>query len=210
MALSSSLGGDHHFDEQLGDLGGGLLVERAVGGDDAAEGRDGIAGERAEIGYLQRLALRHAAGVGVLDNGDGRAAGEFAGQFEGGIGVVEIVEAQLLALNLLRRGEAGTRIAPVGVEGGGLMRVLAVAQLLLQFAGEHRARRIIDAVLLGEPGGDRRVIGAGAGIGLSSELAAERQRGLALVGGHLGLHDGIVRRVGQHRDPGMILRGPAD
>ena len=41
------VGGDDHLGEDLDDLGGGLGVELAVEGDDAAEGRHRIAGQGA-------------------------------------------------------------------------------------------------------------------------------------------------------------------
>ena len=43
-------GRDHHLGEQLGDRVGRRRVERPVDGDDAAEGADGIAGQRPAIG----------------------------------------------------------------------------------------------------------------------------------------------------------------
>ena len=50
-------------------------VELAVQRDDAAEGRDRIAGERLLVGLDQRRADRDAAGVGVLDDRDRRRLG---------------------------------------------------------------------------------------------------------------------------------------
>ena len=47
-------------------LAAALRVERTVHGDDAAEGRNGVAGQRLLIGRAQALALRHAARIGVL------------------------------------------------------------------------------------------------------------------------------------------------
>ena len=55
------------------------------------------------------------------------------------------------------------------------MRVLAVAQRLAQRAGDGQALRESLAALRGEPGGDRGVIGGGAGIGLAGQPAAQRR-----------------------------------
>jgi hypothetical protein len=63
-------GGDG-FDEELGDLGGGCGVDFAVDADDAAEGGDGIGGEGFFVGFEDGCAGGCAAGVGVLDDGDG-------------------------------------------------------------------------------------------------------------------------------------------
>ncbi len=49
-AVGVGLGRDHHFGEELGDLGRGLAVERPVEGDDAAEGADRIAGQGLAVG----------------------------------------------------------------------------------------------------------------------------------------------------------------
>ena len=57
------------FDEQLGDLLGGVAVDLAVDADDAAEGRDRVAGQRLLVGLEDGGAGGRAAGVGVLDDG---------------------------------------------------------------------------------------------------------------------------------------------
>ena len=56
--LVGRIGRDDHLGEGFDDLLGGFGVERAVHGDDAAEGRDRVAGERLGIGCLQRRRLR--------------------------------------------------------------------------------------------------------------------------------------------------------
>ena len=52
-------------------------------------------------------------------------------QLEGGVGIEQVVVGKLLALKLLRRGHARPPVAG-DVEGGCLMRVLAIAQPLAQ------------------------------------------------------------------------------
>jgi hypothetical protein len=75
----------------------------------------------------------------VLDDGAGGAigGGEFRHQFKGRVGVVDVVVGQFLALPLLRGGHAGA-VGAVGIEGGLLVRVFAIAQGLGQLAGKAR------------------------------------------------------------------------
>ena len=106
---------------------------RAVGGDHAAVRRDRVA--------LVRLAMRLGDVVGdgdparvrVLDDRDGRL-GEVVGAAQGGIRIDVVVVRHLLAAELGRLGDAAAR--RVGVERRGLVRVLAVAEGLLQL-GAH-------------------------------------------------------------------------
>ncbi|PAV93772.1 hypothetical protein WR25_03418 [Diploscapter pachys] len=67
-----------------------------------------------------------------------------------------------------------------GVEGGGLMRVLAIAQRrrAAHRDGQHRRERLglIDRA---EPACDRAVIGCGGGEGLGGEQATLVEAGLA-------------------------------
>src|SRR5690606_13954447 len=67
-----------------------------------------------------------AAGVGVLDDRDGRLGVVVRGA-PGGVGVDVVVVAHLLAVQLLGRGEPAGEVT-VRVERGTLVGVLAVAQ----------------------------------------------------------------------------------
>ena len=113
------------FDKELGDFGCGLGIDGTIDANDSAECGDGIAGE----GFLVRLedgaAGGGAAGVGVLDDDDGRLV-KFLREFPAGVEVDEVVEAELFALKLRCTGdaEAGT----VGVERGTLVGVFAIAR----------------------------------------------------------------------------------
>ena len=119
----------------------GLGVERPVERDDAAEGRDRVAAQRLVVGLEQGRAFGDAAGIGVLDDGDGggSAGSNSATQLEGGVGVVDVVVGELLALHLPRRGDARPLLGRA-IEGGRLVRVLAVAQRLRQACRRRRAR----------------------------------------------------------------------
>ena len=130
-------------------------------------------------------------------------------QLEGGVGVVQIVVAELLALELARGGDAGTRIAG-GIERGLLVRVLAVAQRLRPGARQGDAARKIIAGLLCEPCTDGGVVGGGAGIGVRRQAAAQRRRGGTAVGFHLRHHRGVIGGVGDHGDAFVVLGRGAD
>ena len=71
--LIIAIGRDDHFGKQIGNRFRGLAIQRPVAGDDAAERADGIASECPLIGCQQIGAERHAAGIGMFDNGDGGA-----------------------------------------------------------------------------------------------------------------------------------------
>ena len=114
LASSSASGRDDHLGEDLGDRFGGRGVERPVDRDDPAERRDAVAGERLVPRVEQAVARGDAARVGVLDDDHRRrAVAELGDQLERGIGVVEIVVAELLALHLLGLGDAA-RGGPTG------------------------------------------------------------------------------------------------
>ncbi len=199
---------DDHLQKQIRHGGGGFRIEGAVDGDDAAEGADRIAAQRACVGVLQRGRGGDAARVGVLYDGD-RRLGKLGHQFESGVGVVQIVVAQFFALKLRGGGDAGARI-PGGVERRRLVRVLAVAQRLHPCAGNGGAARERIIGLRREPGADGGIVGGGAGIGIRCQPSAQRRRGGAVIGRHLFHHRGVILNVGDYRDAFVILRRGAD
>ncbi len=135
---------------------------------------------------------------------------ELGHQLEGGVRVVQVVVAQLLALELGRGRDAGPGVGAADVEGGRLMGVLAVAERLAQAAGDGDAGREGLVVLAGEPLADRGVVGCRAGIGRSRQPAAERQGGGAVVGVQFGQDRFVLGSVGQHGDEAVVLGGAAD
>ena len=147
----------------------------------------------------------------MLDDGAGRGAAriELGDAFIGRVGVVDVVVGELLALHLPRGGDAEA-LAGRAIERRALVRVLAIAQRLDQLAAEGAVvgRAVVQRV--GEPVGDRRVIGGGARIGLGGELLAQRERGHAGVLGELGEHGGVVGGLDHDRDVGVVLGGGAD
>src|SRR6185437_6307535 len=99
--------------------------------------------------------------------------------------VVEVVEGELLALELLGRCDAGAALAG-HIEGRLLMRVLAIAPRLLERGAERQHRREGLAAPGREPLGDRRIVSRGARIGETREPAAKRQSGRAGAALQLG------------------------
>src|SRR5690554_1670822 len=93
---------DDHFHElAIHDRLGGLAVQLAVEGDDAAKRRSGVGLEGAVVGFQNIVAHRHATGVGVLDDDTGRFL-ERLDTLQSRIGIRHVVERQLLALQLAR------------------------------------------------------------------------------------------------------------
>ena len=147
----------------------------------------------------------------MLDDDAGRGALgiELGDAFVSRVGVVDVVVGQLLTLHLPRRADAEAR-ARRPVERGALVRVLAVAQRLDQFAAKGAVIGRVIMQRVGKPVGDRCVIGGRARIGLGGERLAQ------FVGEHAGMlrhfaeHFFVVGRLHHHRDVGVVLGGGAD
>src|SRR5699024_10039594 len=117
---------DHLGEDRLDLLGHGE-GDGAVGGDHASVGGERVGAVRAPVGEGDVLALGgdgDAAGVVVLDHGDGRQR-VIEGGAHRGVGVDVVVVAHLLAAELLGAGQAGTVLVGDG-QAGPLVRVLAV------------------------------------------------------------------------------------
>ncbi len=69
---------------------------------------------------------------------------------------------------------------------------------------------VLSPSLPGEPRGDRRVVGGGAGERAASERFAQRLRRRAAIGVHLGEHGGVVGRIDHDRDAIVVLGRGAD
>src|SRR5699024_5245299 len=113
------VGGQDHLGEDRLHLLGHREGDGTVGGDDAAVGGDRVGAVGALVGEGDVLVLAghgHAAGVVVLDHGDGRE-GVVVGGAHGGVGVDVVVVAHLLAAELLGAGEAGGGLVGDGQAG---------------------------------------------------------------------------------------------
>src|SRR5690606_31479992 len=104
-------GGDDDLGEDLGDLCGSGAIQRLIERDDPAKGRGAVTVKGVFIRLLQGRRAGNAAGVGVFDDGAGGAvaAGELADQLERGVGVVDVVIAQVFALKLAGGRDARAR-----------------------------------------------------------------------------------------------------
>ncbi len=177
----------------------------------------GIGAEGAVVGLQRRGGHRHAAGVRVLDDDAGRLR-ELPHALQRGVGVGDVVVRQFLALQLPRRRDARRRRRRVGVERRRLVRVLAVAQVVLlvelQRQGRRDRPRSVPASAA-QVAGHHRVVGSGVGVGPGREPLARREGQLSR-GADLLQRTGVVGRVHQHGHVRVVLRrraqhgGPAD
>ena len=113
-ASSETAGRDDDLGEDLDDLAGGVGVERPVERDDAAEGRDRVGAERLAVGLGERRRRRRRrTGLACLMMATAARRGgiELGDQLVGGVGVVDVVEGELLALELAGGGDAGAAVA---------------------------------------------------------------------------------------------------
>ena len=202
---------DDHFAENFRDCLRARRVERAVHGDDAAEGRLLVRGERLVPRRAQALTLANATGIGVLENGQrGRVAGEFLDQVLRRREVENVVVGKFLAVELLEV----FREAPA--EHRRLVRVLPVAQRLRHAGVDVEARRRGDGGFLAreflvQVHGDGRVVGRGARENFRRQFAPRAEcggpGGSDLLGDRRvvgGVHEDrhavvILRRAAQHR-----------
>ena len=118
---------DDHIGENFRNDAGEFEVERAVANDHAAEGCLAVGFE----GFLPCdtqvfIVLADAAGVGVLEDRDGRTH-EVEDQVGRGFDVEDVGVGKLLALDL------GEELVEVSVERALLVRVVAVAELLFEW-----------------------------------------------------------------------------
>ena len=208
------IGRDDHFGENLGNLFRGRAVQFLIERQHATERALGVTRQRRQVRVLQGLAQRDAARVGVLDDGAGRTLRriELRHQLIGGVGVIDVVVGQLLALQLPGAGDTRARRA-IHIKGRFLVRVLAIAQGLAQQPAQRAAaRRVFFAVpgqFAGKPVGHRSVIGGRARKGPLRQLAPQGEGRGAAIGLHLVQHHAIIFHIHHHRHPVMVLGGAA-
>ena len=126
-----------------------------------------------------------------------RAVAEFAHQFKRGVGIVQIIVGQFLALNLLVVGKRSTGCKSRKIKCCLLMRIFAVAERLPKF--ERHGQALGEHLLLvgkSKPAGDRRIIFSRRGISLCRHRPAKRQAGRSTFFLQLGNQQVIIRRVG--------------
>ena len=191
-------GGDHDLDklafkQQLG----GFHIEAVVEGDDATECRQRIAGIGMLVGFARAGGEGDTAGIGVLDDDAGRCALECLDALERGIGIGEVVVGKLLAGKHACAGNGASRHIGFHIQGGGLMRILAVAQKLLACVGKVQARGEgftgFTLRACAKPAGDAAVVAGRMRIGLGRESTPHLDAGAAMRQGIE--HFGIVGRI---------------
>ena len=130
------------------------------------------------------------------------------------VGVGNIVERELLALQLCERCDGAGDLRFVTIERRGLMRVLAVTQVLdlgrlpvpAFGKGPHGARRIARSQVIA----DRAVVGGRMREGLLGEPEPRRRRQHRAVGAKLFEQRRIIAGVDNDPDVRVILRRGAD
>ncbi len=135
----------------------------------------------------------------MLDDRHGRrlCRVELGDKLVGGVGVVDVVVGERLALHLPGSGDTGAAVAGK-VERCRLVRVLAVAERRAEASGEAPPRRRALVEGCGEPAGDGGVIGGGPRERLPRQLLAK------------GVGQGAVVCVERVDDRRVILRRHAD
>ena len=206
QGIGLELWSDDHLAEDLGDGLGARQVQRTIDRDDPAEGRLPVRGKGPLPGLVQIGPATHAAGVGVLEDGQRWCLTfELRDQGRGGRQVEDVVVRQLLAVQLLEI------LLKLAVQSRFLVRVLPVAERLSQRRtnGQGRQHRVRARELPGQMGRDGRIVGRRAGEHLGGQRAPQLQRGLAGIG-HLFGDDSVVGRIHHHRHAVVVLGGTAE
>ena len=195
------VGRDDDFAEDLADGARQRLGEHAIADDDAAEGcllvgREGFVPRLAQI-----LVAADAAGVRVLEDGDGRLA-ELLDQLGRGGDVQDVVIREVLAVEL------GEVLVECAVERACLVGILAVAQP--GDAGQRDGEGGGGFLLLVEVVRDGLVVAGRGDEDLDAEPLAELERGRAVVVAHGFQHVGVIRGIDHHCHEAVVFRRAAE
>ncbi len=146
----------------------------------------------------------------MLDDHTSRAApGKLRDAFVGGVGVVDVVVGELLALYLPCGRDTWTLLG-CAIERRALVRILAVAQRLGELAAERPIGGRDVAKLVCEPVRDRRIVGSGASVGLLRQRLAQGKRGGAAILFQFVEHTRVIVGVDHDRHVIMVLRRGTD
>ena len=183
-------------------------VDLAVEGDDAAERGRRVGRERLAVGVDEVVRKRDTTRIGVLHNHACRVA-EPPHAFPRRVAVGKVVVRELLALQLLKRSDRAGNRRFVAIERRGLMRVLAVAQVLDLVALPVPAlrKRACDPALVarGQVIADRTVVGGGVRERLLRQPEARRRRKRPGGVAQLGEKHGVVLGIDDDTDVRVIL-----
>ena len=143
----------------------------------------------------------------MLDDHAGRVL-ELAHALDRGVRVRDVVVGEFLALQLPRRRDRSARGQGIRVERRGLMRVLAIAQvLLLAESSREGIREFGVALLQPQPAGNQRIVLGGVAKGLRRKPAAGCLGDVSAA--QLRECARVVRRVDEHGDARVVLGGGA-
>src|SRR5690554_4103376 len=206
--------GDDHFHKlAIHDGLGGSGIQFPVKGDDAAKGGRGVGGKGQVVGLQDVGTDGHTTGVGMLDDDTGRVRERFDA-FQRSIGVGHVVVAQFLALQLPGCGYAGFLRVVLGVEGGALVRVLAVTHVLnLHELGVEGAGEVGVVVVRGAAAqvvGNGTVVTGGVLEGFYCQVEAGAVGELAVVAVQFFQNPAVVGSVHHDGDIVVVLGGGAN
>ena len=179
--------------------------------DNAAKSALRITRERLVVSLGDRSGRSRTAGVLVLQNNHGRLV-ELASERPARIGIENVVVGKLLAVELFGIHEAMRVGIGQAVERSALMRVFAIAQVLLLLevkvdnVGSLLAEIGLAVELLVHPSGNRAVVGIRSFEHLQRELRTRLARGGAVVGAHFLKNDIVGGGLGDHGNALEILR----
>ena len=146
----------------------------------------------------------------MLDDDHRRGFGERTGDFQRGIEVENIVIGKFFSVKLFGIRDASLGAERVAIEGRGLVRILAIAQIL-QFAEADTEGVGIRFKILAEPRRDGRVIGGGVGDDFSREMLADAEFGVVIEGRIKQRFEGlVVALLGNHSHIAEVLRRRAE
>ncbi len=126
---------------------------------------------------------------------------------QGRIGILDVVVGEFLALDLLREGQGEGSRFEGGIEVRALVRVLAVAERLLDVVLQEELLR--QTGLGTHVGGDAGVVLGRMGIGLGGEFQAGFRAGAAVLA-EFGQDGVIVGRIAHDGDVAPVLGSAAD
>src|SRR6266542_337793 len=206
------VGSEEHVDELFGKARGEPGADRAVHRADHSEGRERIGCEGALVRLVDRRGDGDTACIRVLNDHADRQR-ELAQQHQRAGEIVQVVEGEVAAVELLDVAEQRPARVDFTVIRGALMRILAVREVLHLL--ERERERLGQPLTLGEPARDRGFVGGGA---------RERGRGESVpgLGGERSVlpelveHSGVLLSARDRRDVGEVLcrcaqhRRPAD
>ena len=142
----------------------------------------------------------------MLERHAERLVGKVADDVERGVGILDVVVRHLLTLDLPGEGQGVRFLFLRGVENGLLVRILAVAQRLLQVVFEEQLLR--QAGLRPHVTSDHRVVLRRMRIGLGREFQSCLERRVAGMA-DLVDHAAVVGGVADHSDVAPVLGGAA-